>query len=1455
MKFKLILQILFLSSFSYIMQAASNLFICDNVSNDVYALDSSNNSLQATIATDNDPLAIISSPDGTTVYVCNQSGGMIHAGDISVIDTTSYNVFSSAAGLLNGPVAIAITPDGAKAYVCNQQGNSVSVMTIPSFSLLITIAVGNGPFAIAITPDGARAYVCNVGDNSISVIDTTSNTVSGTINFGNNPCAIAITPDGATAYVCNAGGNSVSLIDIPANSVSRTISVGGYPKAIAITPDGTKAYVCNALDNTVSVIDTSTYAVSGPISVGNMPGAIAITPDGRKAYVCNAGGNSVSVIDIPANIVSTTFSCGMSPSALCFLPFRGPTGPTANAQSVGVFENVTKGIILTGSGGTAPYTFAIVSNPTHGTLSGFNAATGAVTYTPNTGYVGPDSFTFTITDSTGTTSPAGTVTLTIENLVAQPQTVRSLGTLATGITLTGIGGTAPYTFAIISNPTHGNLTGFNPATGAVTYTSIGLYAGVDTFTFTVTDNLGVVSLAGTITLHVISPLPLANPTSANVVQGTSVTMTLTGTHVSGSGGFTFALGSNPNYGTLSGFNPSTGVVTYTSHGTYIGLDTFTFTVTDNKGTCAIPGTANVQILPESTRAYVGDANSQLFMINVSSGSFAGKVTNIPSYGKDILNIVFTPDHTKAYVAYSGIDNVSVIDLSRNTYLYDVYDPLGYLGGFYSNLAISPDGTLAYVCNSFGSGNRGLNVFSPKNNPVDVITGHVQDPLGYIHSPISVMFTPDGTRAYVVNEYYGVSMIDANSNSGTYNQAIANIPMSGTFTDIVISPDGNFAYVCDVTSNSVVIIDTNPNSGTYNTVVGLIDTNGYPFNNPYQMAISPDGLHAYVGNSYANNLSVIDLNPANVATYQKVTQYVTGSILEPYSLAFSADGLQAYVVGLLGGANPLYIIDVPSNTVVQALSGYSNLYSVGFSGSGAPFFALTNNKVLPTASALDSTTGIMYEVGNAQDGSGDLAIMASSVSASSFGQVASFTKTGQATGGLVLYSTNSLLNIGGTSFTQLDMALQSVNGVSKIIVSGSNNLLNKGFVARFNTIPVANSLDGVLDDTFGDYQNGTSGPKKGYTIFNGVGQAAGFSSFSACNVDSNQKVVVAGSVGVGGGAATGQILLVRYTLNGSLDTTFGPIAQVGSPQLGYGYSAILGLSGSGYSAIINDIEFDTLKNIYLVGQYQAPLIPAPGLSSNGVAGTSPFICKFVQLGVPDQTFYNQFGTFMIPIQYVNGQGIFTKCVNDINPISGLSSATMYTAGDVKNLKTSPAKDYATMVRFTIATLNLSSSQAYLSGNSGAPLKNLQGNICPSLVVPAFTQVAQISGAQGSAVTTYNSIQTSADIQNVLNVSGIVYNLQQSLQASGATAAVAQSIGTNFQNTIAAVVNAFVAQHSGNLLQNFLYLSRDVAINECLLTTNVSKFIYLQLIYAAEKAIQINIKTAASYCTSPLNSPYA
>jgi YVTN family beta-propeller protein len=71
------------------------------------------------------------------------------------------------------------------------------------------------------------------------------------------------------------------------------------------------------------------------------------------------------------------------------------------------------------------------------------------------------------------------------------------------------------------------------------------------------------------------------------------------------------------------------------------------------------------------------------------------------------------------------------------------------------------------------------------------------------SPYSVVFTPDGTKAYVANFYSdNVSVID------TATQKVLDIiPVEKWPCSVAFTPDGTRAYVVNWGSNNVSVIDT------------------------------------------------------------------------------------------------------------------------------------------------------------------------------------------------------------------------------------------------------------------------------------------------------------------------------------------------------------------------------------------------------------------------------------------------------------------------------------------------------------------------------------------------------------------------------------------------------------------------------------------------------------------------
>lgn len=95
--------------------------------------------------------------------------------------------------------------------------------------------------------------------------------------------------------------------------------------------------------------------------------------------------------------------------ALTVTPLPDP--PSAGDLSLTVEQDVPKTIQLAGGDPDGdPVSYTIVRAPVNGVITGIGPL---VTYTPNTGYLGADSFTYQAVDNTGRTSNIATVTLTI----------------------------------------------------------------------------------------------------------------------------------------------------------------------------------------------------------------------------------------------------------------------------------------------------------------------------------------------------------------------------------------------------------------------------------------------------------------------------------------------------------------------------------------------------------------------------------------------------------------------------------------------------------------------------------------------------------------------------------------------------------------------------------------------------------------------------------------------------------------------------------------------------------------------------------------------------------------------------------------------------------------------------------------------------------------------------------
>jgi RHS repeat-associated protein len=179
--------------------------------------------------------------------------------------------------------------------------------------------------------------------------------------------------------------------------------------------------------------------------------------------------------------------------------------PLANADSYNVHGSL---VVIPIENDTDPdgdpFIFAgLATSPQHGTLTGVNPG-GQYQYVPNQGYVGSDSFTYTIRDNLFAYA-TGTVTINVVNQ-APLANADFYGVHGSLVVIPIENDTDPdgdpFIFAgLATSPQHGTLTGVNPG-GQYDYLPNPGYVGTDSFTYTIRDNLFAYA-TGTVTLYVI----------------------------------------------------------------------------------------------------------------------------------------------------------------------------------------------------------------------------------------------------------------------------------------------------------------------------------------------------------------------------------------------------------------------------------------------------------------------------------------------------------------------------------------------------------------------------------------------------------------------------------------------------------------------------------------------------------------------------------------------------------------------------------------------------------------------------------------------------------------------------------------------------------------------------------------------------------------------------------------
>jgi YVTN family beta-propeller protein len=316
---------------------------------------------------------------------------------------------------------------------------------------------------------------------------------------------------------------------------------------------------------------------------------------------------------------------------------------------------------------------------------------------------------------------------------------------------------------------------------------------------------------------------------------------------------------------------------------------------ENKVVDLIPGPSlPTAVSPNGKHVYAfGPSTSDLvFNISVIDARDDEVVATIPldvalvstgvSLNTNSSAIAVTPNGKHLYVT-TGLCSSNSFDCTRPESVYFAFWDIDTVTnkvvaaspgkGFVQRIVFSPNRKTAYFANwdsdvvvpqvlVFNNGSAGSTITLPTYGEDNAIT-----------------ITPDGRHVYVPYVLYNgtpdfpeiVAVIDTATDTVTQTVVVEPASSANTVDGIAMSPNGRYAYVSNLGSNSVSVLDTATNTIVKTVLVGT---------SPGGVAVTPDGAYVYVSNQGSDSVSVINAASDTVVATIPVTTPSAISIIPP-----------------------------------------------------------------------------------------------------------------------------------------------------------------------------------------------------------------------------------------------------------------------------------------------------------------------------------------------------------------------------------------------------------------------------------------------------------------------------------------------------------------------------------------------------------------------------------------------
>ena len=220
------------------------------------------------------------------------------------------------------PMDWTASSDDKQVFVSIPERGKVALIDTETFTRVASVDAGEQPLRVALQPDQRRLWVGNNSDDpargGVTVIDVPSRSMLKSFATGSGHHEIAFSSDSRWAYVSNRDGGTLSIIDIPEMRLAKTLEVGPHPLAVAYSALSQAVYVTDGQEGTVRVYDARSHQLRHTVKAEQGLGPMRFSSDGRYGIVLNTLENQALVIDASTDQLIHRIPVAAEPYQLTF---------------------------------------------------------------------------------------------------------------------------------------------------------------------------------------------------------------------------------------------------------------------------------------------------------------------------------------------------------------------------------------------------------------------------------------------------------------------------------------------------------------------------------------------------------------------------------------------------------------------------------------------------------------------------------------------------------------------------------------------------------------------------------------------------------------------------------------------------------------------------------------------------------------------------------------------------------------------------------------------------------------------------------------------------------------------------------------------------------------------------------------------------------------------------------